>query len=39
MKDLPIGMHTFSDIIRDNYLYVDKTKDIYTLLAERGKYY
>lgn len=39
MKDLPIGMHTFSDIIKDNFLYVDKTRDIYTFLAERGKYY
>ncbi|MCI0470424.1 MAG: AAA family ATPase, partial [Candidatus Aminicenantes bacterium] len=39
MKDLPIGIQTFNDIIEGNYLYVDKTKDIYNLFAEKGKYY
>lgn len=39
MKQLPIGLQTFSDIVEGNYLYVDKTKDIYNLLAEGGKYY
>jgi hypothetical protein len=36
---LPIGIHTFSDFIAQNYLYVDKTKDIHNLFAWGGKYY
>lgn len=32
MKKLPIGIHTFSEIIRDNYVYVDKTKEAYELI-------
>lgn len=39
MKKLPIGIQTFSTLIRENYLYVDKTEDIYRLFAEGGKYY
>jgi hypothetical protein len=39
MKNLPIGMQTFSDIITQNYLYVDKTRDINNLFARGGKYY
>lgn len=39
MKLLPIGMQTFSDLIQGNYIYVDKTKDIYQLLVSGGKYY
>lgn len=39
MKNLPLGIQTFCDIIEENYLYVDKTKDIYNLLADGGKYY
>jgi hypothetical protein len=39
MKNLPIGIQTFSDIIRQNYLYVDKTRDIHNLFAQGGKYY
>jgi len=26
MKKLPIGIQTFSEIIEENYIYVDKTK-------------
>ena len=26
MKKLPIGIQTFSKIINENYLYIDKTK-------------
>ena len=26
MQKLPIGIQTFSQIIKDNYIYVDKTK-------------
>ena len=39
MKNLPIGIHTFSDFASQNYLYVDKTKDIHNLFARGGKYY
>jgi len=39
MKNLPIGIQTFSEIINDNYLYIDKTRDIYNLFAHGGKYY
>ncbi len=38
MKKLPIGLQTFSELIRDNYVYVDKTKIIYELIST-GKYY
>ena len=38
MKKLPLGIQTFSDIIRENYLYVDKTEEIYKLITE-GKYF
>lgn len=39
MKGLPIGIQTFSDIIEGNYLYVDKTREIYNLFMDKGKYY
>jgi hypothetical protein len=32
MKKLPIGIYTFRDIIEDNYIYVDKTKEAYELI-------
>ncbi|MCP4217933.1 MAG: ATP-binding protein [bacterium] len=38
MKKLPIGIQTFSDLIGENYLYVDKTKEIHNLLIQGGKY-
>lgn len=38
MKKLPIGIQTFSELINDNYYYVDKTPLI-AKLAETGKYY
>ncbi|MBC7473291.1 MAG: ATP-binding protein [Candidatus Sericytochromatia bacterium] len=37
MKNLPISTQTFKDLIEDNCLYVDKTKDIYKLLEGREK--
>ena len=37
MKKLPIGIQSFSEIIKNDYLYVDKTRDILELL-EGGKY-
>lgn len=33
MKKLPIGIHTFSQLITDNYVYIDKTKEAYQLLS------
>ena len=39
MKKLPIGRQVFSEIIQGNYLYVDKTKDIYRLFDRGEKYY
>lgn len=39
MKNLPLGVQTFSDMIKGHFLYVDKTEDIYNLFARGGKYY
>jgi hypothetical protein len=38
LKRLPLGMSTFSELIQENYVYVDKTKDIYRMVTG-GKYY
>lgn len=38
LKKLPIGIQTFEKIREDNYLYVDKTELIFTLI-ENGSYY
>ncbi|MFN8576710.1 MAG: AAA family ATPase [Candidatus Sericytochromatia bacterium] len=39
MKKLPLGKQTFKDLIEENNLYIDKTKDIYNLLNDNGKYF
>lgn len=39
MKRLPVGVQTFSKIIKGDYLYVDKTHDIYRLVEQGGQYY
>ncbi|MCP4151226.1 MAG: AAA family ATPase [bacterium] len=39
MKKLPLGVQTFRDIIEGDYLYIDKTKDIYNFFTDDGKYY
>ncbi len=39
MKNLPLGIQTFRDFIKENYIYVDKTKPIHDLFARGGKYY
>ena len=36
MRKLPIGIQTFEEIRKDNYLYVDKTAMIYQI-ANIGK--
>jgi hypothetical protein len=38
MKKLPIGISTFSEIIEDGYIYVDKTKHVYNMV-DTGKTY
>jgi hypothetical protein len=38
MKKLPLGISTFSEIIEDGYVYVDKTQSIYEM-TETGKVY
>jgi len=38
MKPYPLGIQTFEKIINDNFLYIDKTKDIYQL-TRFGRYY
>ncbi|GAA5818874.1 MAG: AAA family ATPase [Methanobrevibacter sp. CfCl-M3] len=39
MKDLPTDIGTFSTIIENNYLYVDKTKYIYNMAKPGKKYF
>ncbi len=34
LKKLPIGISTFSKIIEQNYLYIDKTKEAYELITD-----
>ena len=34
----PVGIETFSELIEEGYVYVDKTEYIHRLI-ERGKYY
>ncbi len=38
MRKLPLGIQTFSELIANNYLYIDKTKEIENLISS-GKYY
>ncbi|MDM8562791.1 AAA family ATPase [Candidatus Marithioploca araucensis] len=37
MKKLPLGIQTFSEMIKEGYLYIDKTQKIAELL-QAGKY-
>ena len=40
MKNLPIGIQTFRDIIQNDYLYVDKTEKIFDLVKNpKGVYF
>jgi hypothetical protein len=38
MQKLPLGIQTFSEIRKQNYLYVDKTEDIFRMI-DAGKYF
>ncbi|MCP5053718.1 MAG: ATP-binding protein [bacterium] len=39
MKNLPIGIQTFAKMINGDFLYIDKTRDIYNLISTGGHYY
>ncbi|GAA5819308.1 MAG: AAA family ATPase partial [Methanobrevibacter sp. CfCl-M3] len=39
MKLLPIGISTFSKIIKNDYIYVDKTEDIYKMVTTGEIYF
>ncbi|MCP5049533.1 MAG: AAA family ATPase [bacterium] len=36
MKNLPIGIQTFSKFVKGDYLYVDKTESIFRLISGGG---
>ncbi len=38
-KKLPVGVQTFGKMIRQGYIYVDKTKYIYDMLSSGSQYY
>jgi len=38
MKALPVGIQSFADLREKNYLYIDKTQEIYHLITS-GKIY
>lgn len=38
LKACPIGIQTFSEIIKEDYLYVDKTQYIHELVHSKIKY-
>ena len=39
LKKLPIGIQTFQELREDAYLYVDKTKEIHSLIQEGKAYF
>ncbi|MBP3504791.1 MAG: ATP-binding protein [Lachnospiraceae bacterium] len=39
LKRCPVGIQTFSNIIEDGYLYIDKTEYVYRLAHSDAKYY
>ena len=39
MARYPIGIQTFSEIVNNGYLYIDKSEYIYNLAHENGKYF
>ncbi|MDR0912652.1 MAG: AAA family ATPase, partial [Methanobrevibacter sp.] len=38
-KKLPMGVSTFSEMIEDDYIYVDKTELIWNLIESGKKYF
>lgn len=39
MKDLPVGKQNFKEIIENDFLYVDKTRQIHELVRKGGLYF
>lgn len=39
MKKLPVDISTFSKMIQEDYLYIDKTEYIYNLFKKGGRYF
>jgi len=39
MKKLPIGVQSFDRIIREEFMYVDKTRQIYDLISQGHLYF
>ena len=39
MRKLPIGIQSFEKMIRDGFLYVDKTEYIYRLVSDGAPYF
>jgi len=39
LQQLPLGISIFSEIRNENYLYVDKTEDIYNLITQGKRYF
>ena len=39
MKNLPLGKQNFEEIIREDLLYVDKTKQVYNLVQKGSLYF
>jgi hypothetical protein len=39
MKKLPIGIQSFEKLRTNNFLYVDKTKEIHRLITEGNVYF
>ena len=39
IKDLPIGIQDIEKLLKGNYLYIDKTKYLYSLIESSGYYF
>lgn len=39
MKELPIGIQDFSKLIENDFVYIDKTRQVYQLLRSSGLYF
>ena len=39
MKNYPLGIQTFEKIIEEDFLYIDKTQEIYRLIKKAGYYF
>jgi hypothetical protein len=39
LKSLPIGIQTYSELINNGFLYIDKTEYIYKMIKKKGYYF